>query len=81
MRIAEVIHRAVPRRQRLFGGRNDGVPSFASGKDLRWIIRRTFADVNGGNEIGAVTEATAPVADLVHYAVAARSQQPDFWRR
>ena len=64
VRIAEIIHRAAPRRQRFLGRRENGVPAFASGIDLRRIIRRAFPDVNGGNKIGAAAEPQIEVGGL-----------------
>ena len=64
VRVAEIIHRAVPRRQRVFGGRHDRVPAFALDIDLRRIIRRTFAGVQAVGKIRAVAEPQVQVGGL-----------------
>ena len=63
-RIAEIIHRAAPRRQRLAGGRDDGVPAFALRINLRRVIRRAFAHMDGRHQIGAATEPQIQIGGL-----------------
>lgn len=56
IRVAEIVHRAMPRRERLRGGRDNGAPAFAFRINLRCAVRRAFPDVDAEGEIRAVTE-------------------------